>query len=185
MNRLWTSISASAAVAVLATTASAYTNDDVTFAGSVGTGASVSYMAVDFGTPTGSYAFKYFFDGPKTAADMLLALDAGIPGLEISSFDFGGGAIFVDTFAYPPNPTTGGVGQYWSYWLGNGQKWEYSQVGAGQRNLANGDWDGWSYVPSFTATAEIPRIPGVPEPSSILALAGMVTSSLFFLRKRG
>lgn len=179
-------LTAAVAVAAALFLASAARAGNVLFSGSAGSGASTSYLVVDSGTF--NFAFSYHYDGQKTAADMLTDLDAGVPGLDITLSDYGAGSIFVDTFAYPPMPVTGTFGTYWSYWLSDdGGTWDYSQVGAGQRTLSDGSWDGWSFVPSFTVDAVAPRVPAnpVPEPSSVVTLLGMTATALTMLRRRG
>ncbi|MCC6485680.1 MAG: PEP-CTERM sorting domain-containing protein [Armatimonadetes bacterium] len=178
-------LAATAAVAAMSLVNRVYAGD-VLFSGSAGNGANTSYLVIDSGTY--NFAFTYHYDGAKTAADMLTDLDAGVPGLDIGLSDYGGGSIFVDTFAYPPMPVTGTFGTYWSYWLSDdGAAWNYSQVGAGQRVLSDGSWDGWSFVPSFTTDAVAPRVPTnpVPEPSSVVALLSVGTGVIAMLRKRG
>ncbi len=151
--------------------------------GSAGSGSSTSYLVVDFGPD--SYAFVYYYDGSKTGFDMLQDLAAAVPGFQFTYSDFGAGAIFVNTFAYGPYPSTGGGTTWWSYWLSdNGSDWSFAPVGAGGRTLSDGSWDGWSFVPSFNDPAPKPDVPLVPEPATVTVLATLGAGWLAASRRR-
>ncbi len=81
----------------------------------------------------------------------------------------------------------GFMGGYWSYWLGAGNpyqdgSWEAAMVGMGDRTLATGDWDGWSFAAGGWGTETAPAEPvaavPVPEPAMILAAFGVLFAAL-------
>jgi hypothetical protein len=84
---------------------------------------------------------------------------------------------------------------YWSYNVSTGNPydggtWGYSGYGASSRPLADGDWDGWSFLPGFSGGTPGPAIAaptgdpaGVPEPSS-LALLGLGSVAGWVVRRR-
>jgi hypothetical protein len=126
-----------------------------------GTGTQRAVLVIDFG-PGVSYAFGYRFSGTRTGLDMLQAVsEAG--GLSYThNTEYG--APFVDSITYKGRT----MGAYWGYpnnWLcyyigSNGSSWTFSFVGAADRPLADGDWDGWANARSdaFPPTA-IPDAP--------------------------
>ncbi len=67
-----------------------------------------------------------------------------------------------------------GQGEYWAYWILNGDTWRYSQQGAGIRRVRNGEVDGWAYgvgsvqsgaQPPVTTFDQIcPALPPAPQP---------------------
>jgi hypothetical protein len=185
MRRLRLLAAIAAALTVIAIPAAqAISLSDLIVSGSAGSGSSTSYLVLDFGPD--SYAFVYYYDGVKTGFDMLQDLSAAVPGLQFSYWDFGGGAVFVNTFAYGPYPATGGGTTWWSYWLSdNGSDWGFAPVGAGARVLADGSWDGWSFVPSFNDPAPTPDVPLIPEPASLTALGTLCAGWFAASRRRG
>jgi len=77
---------------------------------------------------------------------------------------------------------------YWSYWVPttpgenpyDGGSWGYSGWGASSRQLTDGDWDGWSFLPGFFGdepgpAQAAPSLEAVPEPSSLVlaSIAGI------------
>jgi hypothetical protein len=132
-----------------------------------GTGAQRAVLVVDFG-PGVSYAFGYRFDGTKTGLDMLQAVsEAG--GLSYThNTEYG--APFVDSIRYMGR-TMGAYRGYPDNWLCyyigcDGANWTFSFVGAADRTLADGAWDGWANALSdaFPPTA----IPDAPPQRSTL-----------------
>jgi len=184
MRRLRLLAAIAAALTIIAVPAAqAVSLSDLIVSGSAGSGSSTSYLVVDFGPD--SYAFVYYYDGTKTGFDMLQDLAAAVPGLQFTYTDYGGGAVFVNTFAYGPYPATGGGTTWWSYWLSdNGSDWSFAPVGAGGRVLADGSWDGWSFVPSFTSPATAPDVPLVPEPASLTLLGTLCAGAIAAFRRR-
>lgn len=82
---------------------------------------------------------------------------------------------------------------YWSYWQGSGNpydggSWGVATVGMGDRTLATGDWDGWSWNATGAWPSEpepgVPVAAPVPEPATMaLAALGMLFAALW-RRKR-
>lgn len=160
-----------------AAAAQAWTLDQVTFSGAAGSGSNVSYCLVDFGSA--SYAYKYFWDEPKTGFDMLQALKT-----EVSGFDFRYRSTsygpFVIGFTYDGNSLTGDGSKtsnynYWGYMNGEtGQQFSEAQFSLDTRTLANNTWDAWVWGPWPPAQPKVPGAAGVPEPSALLALSSLI-----------
>jgi hypothetical protein len=141
----------------------------------VGTGSKESFFTLDFqdGTTDHNYAFGYEYDGTKTGADFLTALSSGTPlviGSATSSY-----GVYVTSFAFNGHSQVGSGNGYWAYFVGtNGQDWTYSMLGASDRTLSNGSWDGWSWDPDYRTgsnAAPRPLTPAaVPEASSAVSL---------------
>jgi hypothetical protein len=145
---------------------------------SVGIGANTSTLVVDFGAS--SYAFQVHYDAPLTGLGALQLLDqeSGFR-LETVHFSFGD---LVSGMEYDGHYQAG-IGNngtdWWRYWLSNdGSNWTSSGAGAGTRMLANGSWDGWTWVRDQGSIA--PDTP-TPEPSGLMVLAGGV---VLLLRRR-
>lgn len=129
-----------------------------------GTGTARAALVLQFnvdGEKT-AMAFGYRFnpeDG-KTAADMLEAIDAANPRLEVYSTSSTYGML-VNGFGWDTNndgivSTTDSTDYYragfqtsgyWSYWVRSdiSAAWAYSNVGASGRKLTDGCWDGWRW----------------------------------------
>ena len=141
-----------------------------------GNGANDAMMVVDFGPQ--SYAFGYHFDTPASGAQMLGAVAAN-GGLDYSYSDFGSFGIAVNTLTYGA-ATMGGGGwptDWVAYWSSSdGQAWTPSAVGASDRLLSNGAWDGWAKTTTDVwPPNESPYAP-VPEPGTLtLAATGAAT----------
>jgi len=128
---------------------------EVPLMASVGAGARVSYLLVDFGgaTPPGnSYLFAYYYDnlGPaKTGLDLIQELTANTD-LNSDLQDFGFGA-FVRMLEVEgvvgDTPNFATDGRYWEYWLGSSQdgivQWSSAPIGISDRLLTDGSVDGW------------------------------------------
>lgn len=165
----------------------------------VGTGSEESFLTVDFhdGTADHNYAFGYKYDGAKTGADMVAALNSDsslkvgyVPGFSPTD----GGSLYgvaVNSFAFGSHYEAGFENAYyWSYWLGNdGQNWNYSGVGASGRDLSNGSWDGWSWdvngTPNGGPVDHPPLTPAaVPEASSVVSLGLLLGFGVIVLRRK-
>lgn len=76
-------------------------------------------------------------------------------------------------------------GGFFSYWGSSGitanDGWASLQTGASDRVLSDGDWDGFSYVPSFTIVDPPAVVLTIPEPGSAIAL---LTTGIFALQRR-
>ena len=155
-----------------------WTAADIVVSGTIGGGGNSSYLVVDFGSA--SYAFKYLWDAPQTGtvsgADLITTLSngtTGVPGLVFSGIVWSGMGLAVDAFGYDGHS---GVSDYpnswWIYWTGvAGGAQELSGMGCSTRELSNGSIDSWVFSTDWT---QAPNIPGVPEPSSLLALCSLI-----------
>ncbi len=156
---------------------------------SIGSGTNSSLMIVDF--QNGSYyAMEYKWDqnldanDPVTGWDMLEALcvwddpnDANAPvnpsGLMEYQYTDWGWGITLDRFSYGGNDeTAGSVSPWpsWVYYLSDNSTNTFgatSGVGAGDRALSDGSWDGWSWHEDGFGTGAAP----IPEPATLSLLA--------------
>lgn len=169
------------ALVLSATCANAYMFDgiNVDIEYWAGSGANEAICVVDFGA--NQYAFGYNFDGTSTGFDMIQTIaDEG--ALDIVTNDFGFG-VYVDGIAYDGNSETGygGSENWWHYWTSeDGSTWTSPAVGASDRTLSDGQWDGWGY-----GFAGSPDVPTVPEPGTLATLAmGITGLAGFVIRKR-
>ena len=147
-----------------------------------GTGSHKAALVIDFANSGGTpYAWGYRFDGDKTGLDMIKAIDALDPNLsfDIVSYSFGDA---VNGITYGSLSQSGFIdNSYWSYWTSTSStNWSSSWVGAGDRSLANGDWDGWSWGDGSTAPRDN-AVAAVPEPATLIALG---FGTLLLRRKR-
>lgn len=156
-----------------------WTAADITLTGTYGSGANASYLVVDFG-PNASYAFKYLWDTPAEGSvfgsDMINAVadeTNGVPGLVFTSHESKGLGMMVDAISYAghsgandyPNP-------WWNYWTGTaGNEQASSWSGCSGSEISNGSIDSWVLTKYWY---QPPAIPGVPEPSSLLALCSLI-----------
>lgn len=61
--------------------------------------------------------------------------------------------------------------------------WESGNIGAGDRELADGYWDGWSFAPDFVnQSIDVPLAASIPEPGALLLLT--LAGGLLVLRRR-
>ena len=158
--------------------ASPWTAGDIVLSGTAGGGSNASYLVLDFGSA--SYAFKYLWNTPQTGTltgeNLILALTdstTGVSGLSVDYTVWTGMGLFPNVFSYDGRS---GVDAYpngsWNYWTGNvGSAQEYSGVGCSGRDLADGSVDAWVFSADWNQS---PNIPGVPEPSSLLALCSLI-----------
>ncbi|USO00162.1 MAG: hypothetical protein H6810_05730 [Phycisphaeraceae bacterium] len=70
---------------------------------------------------------------------------------------------------------------FWSYWLGEGEPfgggtWISSQVGAGDRVLIDGSWDGLRFAPGFVSDTPREPTPAVPAPGAIVGFSMLAIS---------
>ncbi len=150
---------------------------------SVGSGANSSLMIVDF--QNGSYyAMEYQWDqnvdanDPVTGWDMIEALcievgqsnPSSLMEYDYTVFGFGNA---LDRFSYEGNDEAAtGASPYpsWVYYLSDNSTNTFdatSGVGAGDRPLSDGSWDGWSWHADGFGTGAAP----VPEPATLSLLA--------------
>ena len=110
------------------------------------------------------------------------------------SLSFDSGGLVVDNSANDARVATDSADHYvegwstgfWDYYTkaSSSDAWAESWVGASDRVLANGAWDGYSFAPGFSGSAPIDPTPAmVPEPAtaSFLTLGAL---ALVCLRRR-
>lgn len=134
-----------------------------------GSGAYFANCLIDFGS--NSYLFGYRWDtGAPSGFDMITAIDeAGDLTLDVQHYSNGD---YVNGISYNGDSKIGYAGDenWWHYWTSaDGETWDISWTGASDRLLTDGAWDGWCY-----GSADAPDLPGVPEPSSMIALFSML-----------
>ena len=170
-----------------------------------GIGSNEAALVIDWfdGKTPESLVWGYRFNGTATGLQMIQAIDAADPRLDVF-YAYGGGFVYgigydLDNEGGTFTPGTPGYGtetgsasdpndhyaegaftKYWAYvttdtdpYGSDGDTWTYSSVGAGDRTLVNGSWDGYSISdanfnytdPAFPAPAA-----AVPEPAAWLTL---------------
>lgn len=130
---------------------------------------SMAVLVVDFGAD--SYAFGYLWGSGTPTGNDLVDSTASAGSLAYTTADFGFGP-YVDSIRYAGQTMgTGGWPSDWiSYWNStDGDTWNYASVGAGDRTLSDGDWDGWSNETTSDGSTQ-PTTP-VPEPGTVLLSA--------------
>jgi hypothetical protein len=128
---------------------------------SVGGGPDLARVAIEF-EDGAEFLFEVLFDEsiPITGLDAMLTLESELPSFSLVLIDFGFG-LLIDGIHYDghSNEGFGGGERYWHYWIRPDElaPWSFSDVGAADRLLSNGAWDGWVYG---TALAPSPE-PGI------------------------
>ncbi len=162
---------------------------------SIGSGTNSSLMIVDF--QNGSYyAMEYKWDqnadanDPVNGWDMIEALcievgqsnPSSVMEYDYTAYNFGNA---LDRFSYGGNDEAAtGVSPYpsWVYYLSDNSTNHFeaiSGVGAGDRALVDGSWDGWSWHGNGFGTGPVP----VPEPAT-LSLLGIGAVALLRRRRK-
>ncbi len=162
-----------------------YSYSDVTIECWAGQGQNESLIVFDFNANE-SYAFGYRWDGLKSSFDALLAIDEACGDFSINySWNDGVGGYFIESFSYQDASPRGSS---WSFYnSSDGVQWSECWVGASDRLLTDGVWDGWAsgdfvwmgpgdWDYAFTGSVTTP----VPEPvtAALLGLAAL------FIRRR-
>lgn len=110
----------------------------------VGSGADTAYLVIDFqqGFSPGesSFIWGYLFDGAKTGADILQAVDASDPNLSVS---VGGG--FLNDISFKNYSGLGGNPDYWGTFSGTDTSNLVMNAGINEP-LTNGIWFACSYT---------------------------------------
>lgn len=175
----------------LAPLATAFGFDDVALW--TGSGPNRAMLVVDFndGLTPQSYAWGFRWAGTATSEQMLRAIDASdarLAAVVLGEAGVGFGA-FLDSAAYDAagdgwaehtGPTwPAGWWQFWNKETGT-QSWAEALGGMSARTLTDGAWDGWSYVRDNVQIAPDAPVAAVPEPATLLAVAG----GLLAMRRR-
>jgi hypothetical protein len=130
----------------------------------VGSGGNVANVVINF-KDGAAYEFVVSFDGTKTGIGLFDVVEAHT-ALDTVRATFGN-STFIDGISYEghSNVGFGGGEDWWHYWTreDDASPWASSTIGAGERVVAGGAWDGWVYGTALP--------PAVPEPVS-LALIG-------------
>jgi hypothetical protein len=162
-----------------------------------------SFFVLDFndtGATPETYAFGWHYEGTKTDADFIQALESALTGPNgfvqtgaannfVTRLGFNGRSKFND-FA---GNNSGEPNGFWSLWLGfDGTNWTNAELGAldvtlsdtpvfsvnpftGLETLSGAKWHGWRWIGDFlTEDAQAPRTPvsaAAPEPASLGLLA--------------
>lgn len=180
--------------------------DDITYW--VGSGSNQAGLVIDWydGQEVTSYAWGYRWNGAATGEDMFRAIagfigtdttpavpdGSGDPALTlytIAFVGFGNAAYQIVYLSHSEggfDPDTSG---YWGYYVADGTSdlpttWTYSEVGMGDRNLANSSWDGWAWAPDFVDAPPTEPVAAVPEPGSVLLFALGTGILLWQFRRR-
>lgn len=158
--------------------ASAWTGNDLVLSGEAGQGVNTSYLVIDFGSA--SYAFKYKWtqitEVIPTGFDLISALadaQTGVPGFSFSYHTEGGMGAMIDTISYDGHSGTSAYpAAFWNYWTGPaGGPIGYSWYGVSASPISNGSVDAWVFSDNWE---QQPAIPGVPEPSSMIAMISLI-----------
>ena len=129
----------------------------------VGDGPNLATVVVQFSSGD-TFVFDTAFQPATLTGLELMDIIEAETALTTYRLDFGFGA-FIDGMTYGPHSDIGfgGGEDWWHYWTraDNGSPWVSSMIGAGDRVVSDGAWDGWVY-----GSAMPPNY--IPEPSSLL-----------------
>jgi len=137
-----------------------------------GTGTSSAALVVDFANGGPSYVWGYHFSGASTGLAMINAIAADSTSqlsVNITHYSFGDA---VTGIAYGSNNAQGfdpNSPGFWGYYTSEVTPlpWTESMVGAGDRSLSNGSWDGWAWAPNLVGNSpNTTMVAAVPEPTS-------------------
>jgi len=116
---------------------------------SVGIGPDLATVVVEFQDGAG-YVFEVSFDDSLSTSglDVMQVLETEITSFALTIVDFGFG-LFIDGISYAGHSDSGfGGGElYWHYWTKDAEidPWTFSQIGAADRIVNDGAWEGWRY----------------------------------------
>lgn len=144
----------------------------------VGSGPDLATIVLEF-SDGATFGFEVLFDDavPTSGIDVMQVLEAELPDFSLVLLDFGFG-LFIDGIAYAGHADSGfgGGEDFWHYWTRESasESWLSAQVGAADRLVTDGAWDGWVYGDA---------LPPVPEPGTGVLLGLGV--ALATRRRRG
>ncbi len=141
---------------------------------SVGLGDSVSYVQIEFDNDH-TYVFDvaYVDDGSVNGWDLMQIIETELPtilSMQYETYSWGNwlqGLSVENDHAFGTGAGFPDLDDYWAYWVappGTDADWEFSSVGADNRLVSDGSWDGWTFHPSGATPPQ--AIPG----PSVLAL---------------
>lgn len=141
----------------------------------VGVGASVSTLIVDFGPR--AFAFHVRHHGAITGLAALQTLDAETSfELQTISYPFGAFVVGMAYEQYSYRGDGSGGRDYWAYWTSlDAEAWRFSGTGPSFRTLRDGEFDGYTWMAAQTGAPDA----AVPEPM-VLGLSAL----LWLLRDR-
>ena len=136
----------------------------------VGSGGNTAHVVVNF-EDGAAYQFAVSFDGTQTGIGLFDVIEAETT-LETVRVPFGLSTL-IDGISYEghSNQGFGGGDDWWHYWTKASidAAWMESMVGAADRVVTNGSWDGWVYGSALPPT--------VPEPGAVMLLgAGAIVA---------
>ena len=133
---------------------------------SVGSGTNHVAVIVDF-SDGASFGFEVNFNMPTITGFQLFDLIETDTTLTTIRRDFGFGP-FIDGITHDGHSDSGfgGGEDFWHYWIRESptDPWGFSSVGAADRTVSNGGWDGWVY-----GSANPPSV--IPEPGSFILVS--------------
>ncbi len=116
---------------------------------SVGTGPDLATITLEF-QDGAEFVFEVFFDDSTSTSGLAImqVLEAEIGSFVLTLLDFGFG-LFIDGIAYDGHSDGGFTPPdgFWHYWTKDAEiePWTFSQIGAGDRIVNDGAWEGWRY----------------------------------------
>jgi hypothetical protein len=116
---------------------------------SVGSGPDLATVVLEFEDGAG-FVFEVAFDDSiaTTGLDLMQVLEAELASFSLVILDFGFG-LFIDGISYDghSNAGFGGGELFWHYWTKDAaaDPWTFSQVGAVDRVVPDGAFEGWKY----------------------------------------
>jgi hypothetical protein len=125
---------------------------------SVGTGPDLATVVLEF-KDGADFVFEVAFDDSVTTTgiDVMQVLETELASFSLTILDFGFG-FFIDGIDYDghSNSGFGGGEDYWHYWTKDAEldPWLSSPIGAADRIVADGAFEGWVYG---SASAPIPE----------------------------
>ena len=151
-----------------------------------GSGENECVIAIDWNSTSGPYAtefhiFGYRWDGAKTVADALAAIDTGLIGFQLTTA-YGGG--FVDNVVYDQSAADGDLHTAGSYtgwwWTGETQDGGQSWIGNGGGIDVESLWDGGIEALNIDGSNWGSANMTIPEPATIFLL----TTGILMARRR-
>ena len=128
-------------------------------------------LVVTFGDKhTQTFCIEFSED---TISGLQLLQRSGLPLITSSASGLGSAVCSIDGEG-SSDPTncfascTGGTCAYWAYYQFINSAWKFSQLGAAQRTVHDGEVDGWAWGPGGLSSGAVPEQPGAlcPEPPS-------------------